>query len=148
MVGLQRYVSCLSLFSDRAVPSAHSEHLARRALRLSLLAWTVLTITTAVAADYPERPVRVVVPNPPGTEPDVDTRAILAELTRQLGKEFVVDYRPGAEGLRATEMIARAVPDGYTIGQGNLRTLVGIAYSCPSCRTILTVTFSPSRSSR
>jgi tripartite-type tricarboxylate transporter receptor subunit TctC len=55
----------------------------------------------------------------------VSTRAILAELTRQLGKPFVVDYRPGAEGLRATEMIARAAPDGYTLGNGNPRTLVG-----------------------
>lgn len=125
MVSLLRNASWLTLFGKRAVPSAASEHLTRRSLTLSLFAWTVLTITTAVAADYPERPVRVIVPNPPGTEPDVTTRAILAELTQQLGKEFVVDYRPGAEGLRATEMIVRAAPDGYTIGQGNLRTLVG-----------------------
>ncbi len=104
---------------------AASEHLTRRSLTLSLFAWTVLTITTAVAADYPERPVRVILPVPPGSEPDVGARAIVAELTRQMGKQFVVDNRPGAEGLLATELIARAAPDGYTIGQGNLRSLVG-----------------------
>jgi tripartite-type tricarboxylate transporter receptor subunit TctC len=50
-------------------------------------------------------------------------RIIVAELTRQMGKPFVVDNRPGASGSIATELIARASPDGYTIGQGNIQTL-------------------------
>ena len=78
---------------------------------------------TSTAADYPERPVRVIVPGPPGGAPDLGTRMIAAELTRQMGKQFVVDNRPGASGSIATEMIARAVPDGYTIGQGNFGSL-------------------------
>jgi tripartite-type tricarboxylate transporter receptor subunit TctC len=77
----------------------------------------------SIAADYPERPVRVIVPSAPGGAPDTDARIFAAELTRQLGKQFVVDNRPGASGSLGAEMIARATPDGYTIGHGNTNTL-------------------------
>jgi tripartite-type tricarboxylate transporter receptor subunit TctC len=85
--------------------------------------WVVLTVQTA-AADYPERPVRVIVASAPGGGPDTSARIFAAELTRQLGKQFVIDNRPGASGSIGTEMIAHASPDGYTIGQGNTNTLV------------------------
>ena len=77
----------------------------------------------SIAADYPDRPVRVIVASAPGGGPDVGTRIIVAELTRQMGQQFVVDNRPGATGLIGTEMIARATPDGYTIGNGYSATL-------------------------
>ena len=85
----------------------------------------------STAADYPERPVRVIVPSAPGGGPDVTTRIIVAELTRQLGAQFVVDNRPGASGSIATEIVARAAPDGYTIGQGSITTLVNNRFFLP-----------------
>lgn len=77
-----------------------------------------------IAAEYPDRPVRIIVPSAPGGAPDVTTRIVAAELTRQLGQQFVVDNRPGASGVIGTELTVRATPDGYTIGQANLTTLV------------------------
>ena len=75
------------------------------------------------AADYPERPVRIVVPSGAGGGPDTTARLMAAELTRQLGQQFVVDNRPGASGVIGIEMIVRAIPDGYTVGFGNTNTL-------------------------
>jgi len=89
-----------------------------------LIVFCAALTTTNAAADYPDRPVRVIVPSAPGGGPDVTNRIITAELTRQLGKQFVVDNRPGASGAIGTEMIVRAVPDGYTIGGGTFPTLV------------------------
>jgi tripartite-type tricarboxylate transporter receptor subunit TctC len=85
--------------------------------------WAGCAITTAVAANYPERPVRVIVAAAPGAAPDVGARIVAAELTRQMGRQFVVDNRPGAGGSIGTEMIAHAPPDGYTIGNGTTSTL-------------------------
>jgi tripartite-type tricarboxylate transporter receptor subunit TctC len=95
-------------------------------LVVSVLAIVCSSIATlpSMAADYPERPVRVIVPSAPGGSPDVGARIIVAELTRQMGKQFIVDNRPGASGSIGTDMIARATPDGYTIGLGTFPTLI------------------------
>lgn len=71
-------------------------------------------------AGYPERPVRYIVPSAPGGSPDITARTLTAELTRQMGQQFVVDNRVGASTIIGTDMIAKATPDGYTIGQGLL----------------------------
>ena len=78
---------------------------------------------TATAAEYPDRPIRYVLPSAPGGGPDVAARIVMAELGRQLGRQVVVDNRPGGSGVIGTEMIARATPDGYTIGHGNINTM-------------------------
>jgi tripartite-type tricarboxylate transporter receptor subunit TctC len=77
----------------------------------------------AADAAWPERPVRYVLPSAAGGGPDVAARIVMAQLGRQLGQQIVVDNRPGGSGTIGTEAIARATPDGYTIGHGNILTL-------------------------
>jgi tripartite-type tricarboxylate transporter receptor subunit TctC len=69
---------------------------------------------SAVAA-YPDKPVRIVVPNPPGGAVDVVTRKIAQHLSTQLGQSFVVENKPGASGTIGTSMVVNAPADGYTL---------------------------------
>ena len=68
-----------------------------------------------VWAAYPDRPVKVVMPFPPGGTVDVVSRLVCNEASEILGKPLVLDYRPGAAGMIASEAVARAQPDGYTV---------------------------------
>ena len=74
-------------------------------------------------AAYPDRPLRYILGSAPGGGPDVAARIVMAELGRQIGQQIVVENRPGASGTIGTELIAKATPDGYTIGHGNIQTL-------------------------
>jgi tripartite-type tricarboxylate transporter receptor subunit TctC len=76
-----------------------------------LLALTV----SAVAQDYPTKPVRLIVPFPPGGSNDVVGRMIAQQLSERLGKQVVVDNRGGAGGVLGTELAANSIPDGYTL---------------------------------
>src|SRR6185295_10644878 len=67
------------------------------------------------AADYPSRPIRVVVPYPAGGGLDLVLRAMTPGLTERLGQQLVVDNRGGATGLIGADLVARAAPDGYTL---------------------------------
>src|SRR6202453_959772 len=73
----------------------------------------------AGAADYPERPVTIVVGFPPGGASDILARIITTKLSGLLGQPFVVDNRPGAGGNVAGDVVAHATPDGYTLLLGN-----------------------------
>jgi tripartite-type tricarboxylate transporter receptor subunit TctC len=66
-------------------------------------------------ATYPVRPIRVVVPQAPGGSNDIMARYIGGRLAERVGRQVVVDNRPGAEGMIGTEIVARANPDGYTL---------------------------------
>lgn len=70
------------------------------------------------AADYPARPVRIVVPQPAGGGVDIYTRAISQKLAETWGQQIIVDNRPGANGIIAIEQIIKAKPDGYTLVTG------------------------------
>ncbi len=94
------------------------------AISVAAAIFSGVAVFPTLAADYPDRPVRVIVPSAPGGAPDVTTRIVVAELTKQMGQQFVVDNRPGASGIIGTELTVRATPDGYTFGQANLTTLV------------------------
>ena len=76
----------------------------------------------AAAAEYPARLIRFIVPYGGGSGPDITARLFATELSKQIGQQIVVDNRPGASGSIGTEMIARAAPDGYTIGFGGIST--------------------------
>lgn len=77
----------------------------------------------SATAAYPERPVRFIVAAVAGSAPDTNSRVITAELTNQLGQQFIVDNRGGAGGSIGTQLLARATADGYTIGYGNIASL-------------------------
>ncbi len=67
------------------------------------------------AGGYPNRPVRMIVPLAPGGGSDAIGRLVSAQLTERFGQQFVVDNRPAASGIVGTDLVAKAVPDGYTL---------------------------------
>ena len=69
-------------------------------------------------ADYPNRPVRIIVAYPAGQSTDIATRYFANKLSQAMGQSFVVDNRPGASGNIGTALAARATPDGYTLIMG------------------------------
>jgi tripartite-type tricarboxylate transporter receptor subunit TctC len=93
----------------------------RRALRVASLAWALaLCHSQAYAAGaYPEKPVRLIVPSPPGGGNDIMARLAGQKLTEAWGKQVVVDNRPGAGGAIAFETAARSEPNGYTLLLGS-----------------------------
>jgi tripartite-type tricarboxylate transporter receptor subunit TctC len=95
----------------------------------SYLAMTVLSVVVFTAcaqaaqrtasdgadANFPTRPIRVIVPQAPGGSNDIMARYVGGQLGERLGRQVVIDNRPGAEGMIGTETVARANRDGYTI---------------------------------
>ena len=71
--------------------------------------------TRPAGADYPNRVVRIVLPQPAGGGTDVVARSVAQKLTEAWGQQVIVDNRPGANGIIGTEMAARSAPDGYTL---------------------------------
>jgi tripartite-type tricarboxylate transporter receptor subunit TctC len=91
----------------------------QRAFILLAISWSV----TAGAAGYPERPLRYVIPSAVGGGPDIAARVVMNQLSRQLGQQVIIDNRAGASGIIGTDLIAKATPDGYTLGHGNILTM-------------------------
>jgi tripartite-type tricarboxylate transporter receptor subunit TctC len=85
--------------------------------RLGLLAVTLLGVAGASFAQegYPNRPIRMVIPYPPGGGNDHMGRVVAQKLTENLGVQVVVDNRGGGSGIIGAETVARSVPDGYTV---------------------------------
>jgi tripartite-type tricarboxylate transporter receptor subunit TctC len=81
----------------------------------ALAAFFALPAAAESAADYPSRPVTIVVPFPPGGNTDISARIIADALTTRLGKTFVVDNKGGAGGIIGAKAAAGAAPDGYTL---------------------------------
>jgi tripartite-type tricarboxylate transporter receptor subunit TctC len=80
-----------------------------------MLALSLPALSAQAAAEYPDRPVRVVVPAGPGSPPDARARQIARKLEIEWRQPVVIENRPGAGGQIALEAVARAAPDGYTL---------------------------------
>jgi tripartite-type tricarboxylate transporter receptor subunit TctC len=87
----------------------------RRSLLLQAAGALVALTTLAAADDYPTKPIRLIIPFPPGGSNDVVGRMIATKLSEVIGKQVVVDNRGGAGGVIGTEAAANAHPDGYTL---------------------------------
>jgi len=88
------------------------------------LAVAVSVSLNAFAGEYPTKPVRMIVGFPPGGATDLVARIIQPKVTELLGKQVIVDNRPGANGIISLDIIAHAEPDGYTVGFGHIGGLV------------------------
>jgi tripartite-type tricarboxylate transporter receptor subunit TctC len=88
---------------------------------LQLVSLTLSAVVLVVAqtgsglAEYPERPIRLVLPFPAGGAVDIVTRVIAAKMSEDLGKTFVIENKAGAGGIVATDAVAKSQPDGYTL---------------------------------
>lgn len=92
-----------------------------RWLALALIGWIW---TTAHAQSYPTKPIRFIVPFPPGGTSEVLARIIAQKMSENLGQQIVIDTRPGAAGSVGTSMTAKSAPDGYTLVFTSLSPIV------------------------
>jgi len=94
------------------------EGICRSSIRFGLLTAALLAATALpvqAAERYPTRPIRVIVPFPPGGSTDFNARAIQDKLSDQLGQQIVIDNRGGASGQIGTRLVKDSTPDGYTL---------------------------------
>ena len=85
------------------------------ALACLALLWLAAPVTASAQSKYPDRPIRIIVPLAPGGGSDYTARYIGQRLADRVGHAVVVDNRPAASGIVGTDMVAKAVPDGYTL---------------------------------
>jgi putative tricarboxylic transport membrane protein len=100
----------------------------RRGLRVLSAAVGLMAALAApaMAADYPSRPIEVIVGFPAGSAVDTNIRTIIPALQKILGVPIVVDNRPGAGGAVAWNTLSKAKPDGYTLGSVNYPAISGV----------------------
>src|SRR2546421_8192755 len=86
----------------------------------------------AHAQPYPSKSIRIVIPFPPGNTTDIMSRLIAPKMSERLGQQVIVENRPGASGMLGLDYVAKAAPDGYTIGGVQGGNLVGLPHTSRS----------------
>ena len=89
-------------------------------------ACVALACSNALAQQYPNKPIRMIVPFPPGGAAELGARIFAQPLGQQLGQPVIIETRPGAEGIIASELVKAAAPDGYTLYYG---TATGMSFA-------------------
>ena len=95
----------------------------RSVFRLVVLAIFVGKFATSALAEFPEKPIRLIVPQAPGSATDTIARIIATEVGKEVSQQIIVDNRPGAAFTIGLDMTAKAEPDGYTICMGPIGAL-------------------------
>jgi len=105
-------------------------------MKNAILACALATLAgLAAAQSFPSKPIRILVPSPPGSSPDIRARQIGAYVTQSLGQPVIVENRLGANGMIAAREAARAAPDGYTLFLALINNAIGDALKPdPCCR--------------
>ena len=97
--------------------------------KIKYLLYFILTVSSAAAAqseNYPNKPLRIIVPFAPGGSADINSRLIAPKMSELLGQQIIVDNRAGASGNIGNELVARAAPDGYTLLLNSLPLVVNL----------------------
>ena len=89
----------------------------------AVTAWSLVGHAQNLSAGYPDRPITLIVPYAPGGGNDVLARAVAEPMGKSLGQPLVIENRGGAGGSVGTRQVAKAAPDGYTLGLGGTGTL-------------------------
>ena len=86
----------------------------------------------AHAQAWPNKPIKIIIPFPPGNTTDIMARLIAPRMSERLGQPVIVENRPGASGMLGLDLVAKAAPDGYTIGAGQGGNLVVLPHTSKS----------------
>src|SRR5689334_10455476 len=86
-----------------------------RTSALLVLLVSLTSVATPALADYPDKPIRLLLPFPAGGAVDIIARVMTAKMSEDLGKPFIIENKSGAGGVIATDAVAKAAPDGYTL---------------------------------
>ncbi len=100
---------------------------------LFVLAAVALAASSGVQAQaWPTKPIKIIIPFPPGNTTDIMTRLVAPRLSERLGQPVIVENRPGASGMLGLDLVAKSAPDGYTIGAGQGGNLVVLPHTSKS----------------
>lgn len=116
-----------------------------RLFRASISAISILVLSSAAfaQANYPDRPIRMIVPLAAASAVDVAARIVTQKMSENMGQQFVIMNQPGAAGTIGAEQVARAAPDGYTLGGFNDSIMTMVPALQPGLRWDIVKDFEP-----